>query len=56
MNLKNISLLTISFVFLASCASRASGVAPMSVSSSEYTNLTCEETTELLSNKRSAKD
>ena len=53
MNLKNITLFTISVVFLASCATRASGVAPMSVSSSEYTNLTCEETTELLSNKRS---
>ncbi len=53
MNLKNITLFTISVVFLASCATSASGVAPMSVSSSEYTNLTCEETTDLLSAKRS---
>ena len=53
MNLKNISLFTLSVVFLASCATRASGVAPMSVSSSEYTNLTCEETTDLLADKRS---
>lgn len=43
----------LSIVFISSCASRASGVAPMSVSSSEYKSHTCEETTTLLSQKRS---
>ena len=53
MNTKNLTLLTLSVIVISSCATRASGVAPMSVSSSEYTSLTCEETTTLLSQKRS---
>ncbi len=43
--MKNIILLIIGAVVITSCATKASGVAPVSVSYASYTYLECEETT-----------
>ena len=51
--MKNIILLIIGAVVISSCATNASGVAPMSVSYTAFTYLDCEETQRMLSNKRS---
>jgi hypothetical protein len=51
--MKNIILLIIGAVVITSCATKASGVAPVTVSYASYTYLDCEETTRMLSDKRS---
>lgn len=54
MNIKSLAVVVISLFVISGCATRASGIAPASVSALEYKALTCEETTGMLSAKRSA--
>jgi hypothetical protein len=43
-------------VAASGCASRASGIAPVYVSSSEYSGMTCEETREALATARESEN
>tara|TARA_B100001057_G_C22276453_1_gene729002 strand:- start:154 stop:486 length:333 start_codon:yes stop_codon:yes gene_type:complete len=54
--IKKLILTMVSLVLFASCASRASSIAPASVSALEYKELSCDETKGLLRDKREAEN
>lgn len=54
MNSKLLALGAIALITVSGCATRASGIAPASVSALEYQSLTCDETKGMLTAKRSA--
>jgi hypothetical protein len=54
MNIKTLTVFCVSLFIISGCATRASGIAPASVSALEYQALTCEETRGMLTAKRSA--
>lgn len=54
MNIKTVAVVVIALITASGCATRASGIAPASVSALEYQALSCDETKGMLTAKRSA--
>tara|TARA_B100000795_G_scaffold223996_1_gene179335 strand:+ start:36 stop:368 length:333 start_codon:yes stop_codon:yes gene_type:complete len=54
--IKNITIILVSVIFFASCASRANSIAPANVSALEYKALSCADTKATLKTKRQAEN
>lgn len=56
MKISQLLFVSLTVLVVTGCASRASSVAPASVSAVEYSNMSCEETTEALSSARESEN